>query len=96
MPTPLLVALAWTFALSVITFLTFARDKRAASRARRRTPERTLHLLELLGGWPGALGAIALLHHKSAKARFYLVTLLISAVHAVGWGVALWWWLLRG
>ena len=55
---------------SVITFAAYAGDKSAAQRGARRTPESTLHLLALLGGWPGALLAQQLLRHKSSKAEF--------------------------
>ncbi|WP_258072010.1 DUF1294 domain-containing protein [Xanthomonas arboricola] len=47
-------------------------DKSAAQRGRQRTPEATLHLIALLGGWPGALLAQALFRHKSSKAAFQL------------------------
>lgn len=57
-------------ALSLICFVVYARDKSAARTGRRRTSERTLHLLALFGGWPGALLAQQLLRHKSSKASF--------------------------
>jgi uncharacterized membrane protein YsdA (DUF1294 family) len=41
--------------MSLITFVVYYLDKRAARLGRPRTPEATLHVLELLGGWPGAL-----------------------------------------
>lgn len=56
--------------LSVITFMVYAFDKAAAKANRWRTPENTLHILALLGGWPGALLAQQLLRHKSAKVEF--------------------------
>lgn len=58
------------FALSLCSFMVYALDKSAARARRQRTPENTLHLLALLGGWPGALLAQRLLHHKSRKASF--------------------------
>jgi uncharacterized membrane protein YsdA (DUF1294 family) len=70
---------------SLITFIAFALDKRAAERDRWRTPERTLHGLEFLGGWPGALLAIFTLRHKSSKGSFLIVTFLIAAVHIGAW-----------
>lgn len=57
-------------AMSGITMLTYAFDKSAAMNDRRRTPEQTLHLLELLGGWPGGLLAQHLFRHKSRKLSF--------------------------
>lgn len=60
----------WYAAMSVITFLVYAVDKSAARRGDLRTPERTLHLLALTGGWPGALLAQQFLRHKSAKVEF--------------------------
>ncbi|MET3998561.1 cold shock and DUF1294 domain-containing protein [Marinobacterium sp. MBR-109] len=62
---PLLMGL-----LSIWTFIVYAIDKSAAQADRRRTPESTLHLLALLGGWPGALCAQNMLRHKSRKAAF--------------------------
>ncbi len=55
---------------SVIAFLAYASDKSAARRQARRTPESTLHLLALAGGWPGALLAQQFLRHKSIKSDF--------------------------
>ncbi|WP_235840234.1 DUF1294 domain-containing protein [Citrifermentans pelophilum] len=51
----------------------YAADKRAAEQGRRRVAERTLHLLGLLGGWPGASLAQWAFRHKTRKRRFVLV-----------------------
>ncbi len=56
--------------LSAITFMAYALDKSAASSGAWRTPEKTLHLLALAGGWPGALLAQQFLRHKSSKQSF--------------------------
>ena len=67
----------WFLAVHVvasgIAFVAYAADKAAAAARRWRTPESTLHLLSLIGGWPGALLAQQLLRHKTAKREFRLV-----------------------
>ena len=73
---------------SLLTFLAYALDKSAAKQNRWRTPENTLHLLALVGGWPGALAAQRLLRHKSAKASFqamFWLTVLLNC------GALVWW-----
>jgi uncharacterized membrane protein YsdA (DUF1294 family) len=77
--------LGWFLLWSLVAFVAHGRDKRAARLGRRRTPERTLHLLELIGGWPGALLAMTVFHHKTRKASYFLVTAsIVVAWIAVG------------
>lgn len=77
--------------VSGITFCAYAWDKWRATRQGRRVPESTLHLLELVGGWPGALVAMRALRHKSAKRSFKLVTYAIALAHVVAWVVLVGW-----
>jgi uncharacterized membrane protein YsdA (DUF1294 family)/cold shock CspA family protein len=56
--------------MSAVAFLAYAFDKAAALNRRWRTKENTLHLLALLGGWPGALMAQRMFRHKSKKEEF--------------------------
>jgi len=73
---------------SAVTFCVFALDKSAARKNQWRTRERTLHLMALIGGWPGALIAQKLLHHKSKKSSFQLVfwgTVILNC------GTLVWW-----
>ena len=60
-------------AASAVTFVAYAIDKSAAQKGRWRTSEGTLHLLSLIGGWPGALIAQSVLRHKSRKQPFRVV-----------------------
>lgn len=61
------------FGASVIAFAAYAFDKSAAEENRWRTPESTLHLFGLIGGWPGALLAQKAFRHKSRKQEFQVV-----------------------
>lgn len=67
-PSPLLAA--GYVGMSVLTALVYAFDKSAAARRAWRTSEKTLHLLAVAGGWPGALIAQQFLRHKSTKEAF--------------------------
>jgi uncharacterized membrane protein YsdA (DUF1294 family) len=60
-------------AASLVTFIAYAVDKSAARKGRWRTKEGTLHLLALIGGWPGALVAQSVLRHKSRKQPFRVI-----------------------
>ena len=59
--------------VSPLTFIIYAADKSAAQKGEWRTPESTLHILSLFGGWPGALVAQQKLRHKSVKLSFRFV-----------------------
>lgn len=74
-------------ALSFVAFMLYRRDKIAAQAGRTRTRERTLHLVDLLGGWPGGLLAQDRLRHKTRKAKFQLVFWVTVAIHCalLGW-----------
>ena len=58
---------------SLATFLWYAKDKSAARKGAWPTPESTLHLMSLVGGWPGALIARQMLRHKSKKRPFRII-----------------------
>ena len=66
---PLLVAAVYGV-MSITCFAVYAIDKRAARAKAWRTPEKTLWLLGLLCGWPGALLAQQWLRHKTVKQPF--------------------------
>lgn len=55
---------------SSLTFGMYALDKASAVQGNWRIPEAPLHLLELVGGWPGALIAQAYYRHKTAKTSY--------------------------
>lgn len=74
-------ALALYLVTSIAAFAAYAADKSAAANGRWRTRESTLLFWGLIGGWPGALLAQSLLHHKSRKRSFqflFWVTVLLN------------------
>ena len=79
--------LAAYLVLSLLTFLVYGTDKDAARNNRWRTPESVLHLLDLLGGWPGGLAAQQILRHKSRKESFLVVFWIAVLLNcgALGW-----------
>ncbi len=62
-----------SISISIFTYLVYSFDKLAALNGRQRTPEATLHMLSILGGWPGAALAQKILRHKSSKRKFQSV-----------------------
>lgn len=69
--------------MSFLTFLAYWLDKNAAQNGNWRTPESTLHILSLLGGWPGALMAQQKFRHKTKKQPFktiFWVTVVLNSI----------------
>lgn len=79
---PPIVATAY-LSMSALAIWLYGKDKFAAITNRWRTPEVTLHFVALMCGWPGALFAQAVFHHKTKKptfrSRFWLTVLLNCA-----------------
>lgn len=67
--------------ISVVTYFVYAWDKRRARAKGQREPERMLHLLGFLGGWPGAFVAQRRLRHKCAKVSYQIVFWMIVTIH---------------
>lgn len=67
--------------MSLASFIAYGIDKRQAGRGGRRIPEQTLHLMALLGGWPGALLGQRQFRHKTKKLAFRVVFWLVVVVH---------------
>ena len=70
--------------MSVITFIAYAIDKSAAEKGRWRTQESTLHLMALIGGWPGAILGQMTLRHKSKKKAFRQVFWFTAILNIAG------------
>lgn len=72
--------------VSLLTFFVYGFDKHAAETGRWRTQESTLHLLALIGGWPGAWCAQRLFRHKVRKASFMTVYWATALAHIAAVG----------
>jgi uncharacterized membrane protein YsdA (DUF1294 family) len=76
--------------LSTLTFVVYGFDKLAARRGGKRVRERTLHLLALCGGWPGALAGQWLFRHKRRNRTFqvdFWLTVLFNIILLMGWNL---------
>lgn len=80
---PLLVGAAYVVT-SLTCFVAYALDKSAARSGAWRTPERTLLVLGLVGGWPGAVLAQHWLRHKTAKRSFRRMFWVTVAANVAG------------
>src|SRR5688500_10314847 len=77
----LLIIRVWYVAASVATVVAYGFDKSAAENNRWRVKESTLHMLALLGGWPGAFIAQRIFRHKSRKQSFqigFMITVILN------------------
>lgn len=72
----------WLLALSVATFFIYGWDKWQSKREGWRTPEKRLHTLALLGGFPGAIAGRSTFRHKTQKKSFGVVIFLSAILHS--------------
>ena len=73
--------LTWLVGVNAVTWRCYWYDKRCAELGRWRVPETTLHLCELLGGWPAAFLAQRIIRHKISKRSYQAVFWIIVLVH---------------
>ncbi|MBY6185615.1 DUF1294 domain-containing protein [Marinobacter hydrocarbonoclasticus] len=85
-----LVALPIYLAMSLLTLLAFGLDKRRALTGGYRLPEKLLHTMELLGGWPGALVGARQFRHKTQKRAYLWVLFAIVLLHMLVWAAIAW------
>ena len=84
----LVVYLSLVFVMSVVTFTAYGLDKRRSANGSRRIPEQTLHIMALLGGWPGALLGQRQFRHKTKKLSFLTVFWCVVVLHVAVVGTA--------
>lgn len=81
--TPLALGAVFLVA-STVAYILYAMDKSAAVAGGQRVPERTLHTVAVLFGWPGALVAQQRLRHKTKKQSFRIVFWLTVLINITG------------
>jgi uncharacterized membrane protein YsdA (DUF1294 family) len=74
-------AIAYLAGISAATAFAYWSDKKKSETASWRTPEKTLHLLELLGGWTAAFVSQRLFRHKITKKEYQFTFWLICVLH---------------
>ncbi len=72
---------------SLLAFLMYLWDKISAENGKWRTPENRLHLIALIGGWPGALIAQRKYRHKTRKASFQRMFWMTVALNCAALGL---------
>ena len=70
----------YTAVLTLVTFVTYARDKHKARKNKWRTPEGTLIMLAFIGGAIGALISMLICRHKIRKPKFFLTVPLLALI----------------
>ena len=85
---PLGLLICWLLIINLITFFTFGVDKWKAKRKEkkdtvRRIPEKTLLVLAVLGGSPGALLGMRVWRHKTLHRAFRWGVPMILALQIV-------------
>jgi uncharacterized membrane protein YsdA (DUF1294 family) len=74
----------WLAVTSIATFSLYGFDKsRASVPGADRVPERTLHLLSLVGGFAGGWLGRLVFRHKTQKPIFAVVLAIATIVHCV-------------
>lgn len=78
---PIFIYLLAVMFLSILTYHVYGWDKKCAQVGAQRVPESALHLLELLGGWPGAYLGQQAFRHKTRKIDFLVVYWFMIILH---------------
>lgn len=88
---PYQILLPYLLIIGVIGIIFLRTDKYKATHEKWRIKERTLHILEFLGGVFLMLPAMYIIRHKNKKASFYVITYAALLV----WLIVLYYWFVR-
>lgn len=72
-------------ALSLLSFCLYGFDKYRATNSGWRLRENMLHVVDLVGGWPGGYVAQQFFHHKTRKRSFQAIFWLTVVLHNLLW-----------
>lgn len=84
------IIVGWYALTSIIAFVAYGVDKRAAGRGGWRIGEKQLHAWAFVGGFPGAWLGQRLFRHKRRKTSFMVVFWLGVILHGIGWAGWIW------
>jgi uncharacterized membrane protein YsdA (DUF1294 family) len=80
--TPWQLHLIWLVLASTVTFILYRMDKGLSKTEARRVPEKILHGLALLGGFPGGWLGRTVFRHKTRKGIFLFILIISTLLHA--------------
>lgn len=75
------ILVGWHTLAATLSAVLYAADKRRARAGGRRVRERTLHAVDLAGGWAGGFVARRVLRHKTRSRAFVRVFWLTALTH---------------
>ena len=75
------VIFIWAVTINLLTFWLYRTDKLRAQSAGWRISEKTLHICDLLGGWPAGLLAQWKFRHKTRKPPYQITFWLTVTLH---------------
>lgn len=79
------ILLTYYIVITVVTMLVYGWDKLSAKKDWRRIPEHTLLFISLIGGALGGLLGMLIWHHKTRKAKFWVVQIFAIILHIFVW-----------
>lgn len=72
-----MIIVYWLILVNLAAFILYGYDKSCAKKNKRRIPEKTLLFWAWIGGSVGAFLGMRFFHHKTLKARFFVVPVLM-------------------
>ena len=74
-----MILVYWLILVNLAAFILYGYDKSCAKKNKRRIPEKTLLFWAWIGGSVGAFLGMRFFHHKTLKAKFFVVPVLMVA-----------------